>query len=220
MSRKTIELDEKLYEYLLRVSLREDSVQRELRERTAELPHAGMQIGPDQGQFMAFLAKLMGAKEYLEIGVFTGYSTLCVAAALPENGRVVACDISSEYTSIAQEFWRKAGVDKKIDLRLLPAEQTLDALLEAGNAATFDFAFIDADKVNYDVYYERTLRLVRTGALIAVDNVLWGGDVADPEKNDDDTVALRRLNEKIFGDERVDMCMTPIGDGLTLVRKR
>jgi caffeoyl-CoA O-methyltransferase len=207
-----------LYAYMLRVSHRDTDVQRRLREETAAHPYAGMQIGADQGQFMGFLVQLTGAKKCLEVGVFTGYSALSVALALPRDGKIVACDVSEEYTKIARRYWEDAKVAHKIELRLGPALKTLDVLMSGSH--DFDFAFIDADKVNYDGYYERCLQLLRKGGLIAIDNVLWSGRVADPSQNDADTVALRELNEKIGNDERVDMTMLPIGDGVTLARKR
>ncbi len=179
-----------------------------------------MQIAPEQGQFMALLIQLIGATKTLEIGVFTGYSSLCVALALPPTGKIVACDVSEEYTAIARRYWQKAGVTDKIDLRLAPALETLDQLLASGQAETFDFAFIDADKENYDHYYERSLQLVRPGGLIAIDNVLWFGQVADPQVQDNNTLALRALNDKLHHDERVTLSLVPIGDGLTLALKR
>ncbi len=214
MKRKTITLTDPLYAYLLEVSSRESDVQRALREETQAMPNANMQIGPDQGQFMALLIKAIGARRCLEVGVFTGYSALTVAMALPPDGRLIACDINEDYTNIARSYWERAGVAKKIDLRIGPALATLKAL-----EGPFDFAFIDADKSNYDGYYEACLRLLRSGGVIAIDNVLWGGDVADPAKTDADTSALRALNEKIHRDERVDLAMLPVGDGLTIVRK-
>jgi caffeoyl-CoA O-methyltransferase len=220
MSRRTTVLDDALYEYLLRVSLREHPVQAELREATRTHPEAGMQIAPEQGQFMALLVSLMGARRTIEIGVFTGYSALTVALALPPEGRVLACDVNDQYTRIAKPFWERAGVAYKIDLVLAPAVQTLDAELAAGAAGSYDFAFIDADKTNYDRYYERCLKLVRAGGLIAFDNVLWHGAVARPADGDEDTAALQALNLKLHEDSRIDLAMLPIGDGLTLARKR
>jgi caffeoyl-CoA O-methyltransferase len=220
MSRRTTVLDDALYEYLLRVSLREHPVQAELREATRTHPEAGMQIAPEQGQFMALLVSLMGARRTIEIGVFTGYSALTVALALPPDGRVLACDVNDRYTRIAKPFWERAGVAYKIDLVLAPAVQTLDAELAAGAAGSYDFAFIDADKTNYDRYYERCLKLVRDGGLIAFDNVLWHGAVARPAEGDEDTAALQALNLKLHEDSRIDLAMLPIGDGLTLARKR
>jgi predicted O-methyltransferase YrrM len=221
MSNRTINLDDHLYQYLLNVSLREHPVLTELRAATASHPYAGMQISPEQGQFMALLIKLIGARRTLEIGVFTGYSSLAVALALPSDGKVIACDVSTEFTSIGRPFWEKAGVANKIDLRIAPAVKTLDALLTSGHGGEFDFVFIDADKSNYDAYYERCLQLVRPGGLIAFDNVLWDGKVAHPaEASDADTAALQALNIKLHKDERVDFSMLPIGDGLSLARKR
>jgi len=219
MSRRTIDLDDALYQYLLDHSLREHPAQTALREATSSHPHAQMQISPEQGQFMSLLVKLIGARNTIEIGVFTGYSALCVALALPDDGRIRACDISDEYTRVGKPYWEQAGVAHKIDLRLAPALQTLDACLAAGEAGHYDFAFIDADKSGYDGYYERCLQLMRPGGLIAIDNVLWNGKVAKPTQ-DEDTAALQALNDKLHRDERVDLAMLPIGDGLTLARKR
>jgi predicted O-methyltransferase YrrM len=179
-----------------------------------------MQISPEQGQFMALLLKLIGARRCVEVGVFTGYSSLCTALALPDDGHIVACDVSEKWTSIARRYWREAGVERKVDLRLAPALQTLDALLAAGEAGRFDFAFVDADKENYAGYYERVLELLRPNGLLMFDNTLWSGRVADAKHTDVDTVALRALNEQLHRDERIDVSLTPIGDGLTLVRKR
>ena len=219
MSRRSLNVDDALYAYILQTSIREHAAQAALRAATAAHPHAGMQISPEQGQFMALLIRLIGARRALEIGVFTGYSALTVALALPEDGRLLACDISREYTQVGQPYWQQAGVAHKIELRLEPATETLDAELAAGAAGRFDFAFIDADKTGYDAYYERCLQLLRPGGLIAIDNTLWGGSVAGPAK-DADTEALQRLNAKLLGDERVDLSLLPIGDGLTLARKR
>ena len=220
MTRRSITLTDSLHDYLLSVSLREPELLARLRQETAALQESRMQIGPEQGQFMAFLLRLMGAKRCLEIGVFTGYSSLAAALALPEDGRIIACDVSEEWTAIARRYWREAGVEGKIELRLGPALDTLDQLLGEGEAGRFDFAFIDADKENYLSYYERVLPLLRSGGLIAVDNVLWSGRVADPEVADADTVAIRHFNDCLHRDERVDLCVVPIGDGLTLARKR
>ncbi len=202
------------------VSLREPPLLLALREETSELTQRSMQISPEQGQFMALLARLIGARRCLEVGVFTGYSSLATALALPDDGRIVACDVSEEWTAVARRYWKEAGVAHKIELRLAPATETLDALLAQGQAGTFDFAFIDADKTNYLAYYERTLALLRTGGLVLVDNTLWSGRVADPEVADADTVALRHFNEVLHRDERVDLSLLPLGDGLTLARKR
>lgn len=219
MSSRTITLDERLYTYLIDHSVREHPVLAELREATRTHKHAGMQIAPDQGQLMALLVKLIGARKTIEVGVFTGYSSLAVALALPADGTILACDISDEYTQMARKHWQKAGVAEKITLVLAPASATLDARIKAGEAGRYDFAFIDADKTGYDGYYERCLTLLRSGGLIAVDNVLWGGAVAQ-ESKDADTKALQAFNDKVHADERVDLAMLPVGDGLTLVRKR
>ena len=219
MSRRTEALTDELYDYFLDVSLREPAVLRKLREETGALEKAQMQISPEQGQFMALLVQLIGARRTLEIGTFTGYSALVVALALPPDGRVIACDVSEEWTSMGRRYWKKAGVADKIDLRLAPALETLDGLLREGRDS-FDFAFIDADKANYDAYYERCLQLVRPGGLIAVDNVLWHGKVIDRAVKDADTEAIRRLNAKLKSDERVTLSLVPIGDGLTLARRR
>ena len=212
--------DEPTYQYLVKTSVRETDVARRLREETQQMPMAQMQIGPDQGQFLQLLVQLIQAKKTLEVGVFTGYSSLWVAQALPDEGKIVACDVSEEYTAVARRYWKEAGVDHKIDLRLRPALETLDELLAQGGASTFDFAFIDADKSNYDNYYERALQLIRTGGLIAVDNTIWSGRVANPNESDTDTVAIRKLNEKLHRDERVALSMLTVGDGLTLAMKR
>ena len=219
MSNRSLSLDDTLYDYLLAHSLREHPEQVALREATRNHPRAGMQISPEQGQFMALLVKLLDARRTIEIGVFTGYSALSVALALPADGRILACDISEEYTRIGRAYWERAGVAHKIDLRLAPALQTLDAELTAGAAGRYDFAFVDADKTGYDAYYERCLQLLRQGGLIAIDNVLWSGAVAQPAQ-DDDTRALQALNQRLHHDERIDLSMLPVGDGLTLARKR
>ena len=219
MSNRSITLNDSLYAYLLSVSLRESELQRRLREETAQDPMARMQIAPEQGQFMGLIARLMGARRCIEVGVFTGYSSLAVALALPMDGSIVACDVSEQWTSVARRYWAEAGVVDRIDLRLAPALETLDALLAAGGAGRYDLAFIDADKVNYLGYYERVLELLRPGGLVVVDNTLWSGRVADPEVADADTVALRHFNEHLHHDARVDLSLVPIGDGLTLARK-
>lgn len=220
MSARTINLTPQLYQYILDHSSREHVVQRELRETTQKMPRAQMQISPEQGQFMQMLVRLTGAKRCIEIGVFTGYSALSVALALPEDGKIIACDVSEEWTSIGRKHWEKAGVAGKIDLRIAPATETLDALLAAGEAGRFDFAFIDADKESYQGYYERCLKLLKQGGLIAIDNTLWSGRVADSTEQDESTVALRKLNDFIHRDERVDLSLLPVGDGLTLARKK
>jgi len=220
MSSRTLNLTDDLHAYLLGVGVRESATARALRERTQQLPMAMMQISPEQGALMAMLVRLIGARRTLEVGTFTGYSALCVAEALPPDGRVIACDVSTEWTHIGREYWAKAGVDRKIDLRIGPGIATLDALLAGGESDSFDFAFIDADKTNYDGYYERILKLLRPNGLVGIDNVLWSGRVANRSYNDADTVAIRALNEKLKKDERVDLALLPIGDGLTLARKR
>ena len=219
MANRNTALDDELRAYLVAHSARETAAQAGIREATRSHPAAGMQIGPEQAQFLGLLVKLIGARRAIEIGVFTGYSALAVALALPEDGRLLACDISDEYTRVGRPFWEAAGVARKIDLQLGPALATLDARIAAGEAGQYDFAFIDADKSGYDAYYERCLVLLRPGGLIAIDNVLWGGSVARPAK-DADTAALQALNAKIHADDRVDMAMLPIGDGVTLARKR
>ncbi len=220
MANRSITLTDSLYDYLLSVSLREPPLLARLREETAALPLAVMQIGPEQGQFMALLTELIGAKRYLEVGTFTGYSTLAVALALPDDGQVVACDISEEFTAVARRYWAEAGVAGRIELRLAPALETLDGLLAEGQAGGFDLAFIDADKINYGGYVERALELLRPGGLMLVDNVLWDGAVADPAKQDDETKAIRALNSALHHDQRVTLSLVPVGDGLTLARKR
>lgn len=220
MANRSLQITDELYRYLVEHSVREPEVLARLRAATASLPQAQMQIGPDQGQLMALLARLIGAKRCIEIGVFTGYSSLAVALALPPDGRILACDVSEEWTAIARRFWREAGVDHKIELKLQPATRTLEQLLAAGEAGRYDFAFIDADKPAYDTYYELLLQLLRPGGLIALDNTLWSGHVANPENRDPNTVALRALNDKLHRDERIDVSLLPVGDGLTLARKR
>ena len=220
MRRNSITLTEELSDYIAGVSLREPDLLRRLREETARVPMAGMQIAPDQGQFMALLARLVGARRCLEIGTFTGYSALAVALALPADGKMICCDVSEEWTQVARRYWREAGIADRIELRLAPAADTLAELIAAGETGSFDFAFIDADKENYDLYYEQCLELVRPGGLITIDNALWHGAVADPAHDDIDTVAIRALNRKIRDDRRVDMVLLPIGDGLLLARPR
>jgi predicted O-methyltransferase YrrM len=220
MSGRSLDFDERLYSYLLEHSLRETDVQRRLRAETARLPGASMQISPEQGQLLRFLTELIGARQAIEVGTFTGYSALCIALGLPPEGHLLACDVSSEWTRLARRMWTEAGVEERIELALGPALQTLDDRLANGGAGEYDLAFIDADKTSYVLYYERLLRLVRPGGLIAIDNVLWGGRVADPAVADEDTAAIRALNERIHADERVSLSMLPMGDGLTLVRRR
>ncbi|GAB4394955.1 MAG: class I SAM-dependent methyltransferase [Kiloniellaceae bacterium] len=220
MSRRSIELTDPLYDYLLANSLREPEILRRLREETARMRGAGMQISPDQGQFMALLVQLMGATRCIEVGTFTGYSSLAVALALPAEGRIIACDVNEETTTVARRYWQEAGVADRIDLRLAPATETLDALIAEGGAESFDFVFIDADKSNYDAYYEAALTLLRPGGLILVDNVLWGGAVIDSTSDDMDTQAIRALNAKVVSDQRVSCSMLPVGDGLMLAFKQ
>jgi len=206
-------------QYIVDTTVRENPVLAELHAETSTMPGAGMQIGSDQGQFMGLLARAVGAKRYLEIGVFTGYSSLAMALALPDDGRVVACDVSEEYTTVAKRYWQKAGVEKKMDLRLGPAIATLDKMI-ADKVEPFDIAFIDADKANYDAYYERCLQLVRPGGLILCDNMLWSGRVIDKSRHDEDTDALRALNAKAGKDERVDVALLSVGDGVLIARRR
>lgn len=221
MSSQSIGLSDNLYQYLVANSVREPAILRQLREETAQHPLVNMQISPEQGQFMGLLVQLIGVKKCLEIGVFTGYSSLVVALNLPEDGQLVACDVSEEFTSIARKYWQAAGVSNKIDLHIAPALETLDRLLADGAAGTFDFAFIDADKNNYAAYYDRALQLVRQNGLILVDNVLWYGRVADPAMDDDQrTQAIKQLNQQIYRDDRVQISLIPIGDGLTIARKK
>ena len=220
MTRTTLPLTEPLYRYLLANSLREHAALERLRDETARLPGAGMQIAPEQGQFMALLVELIGARRVLEIGCFTGYSALAMALALPPDGRLVTLEANPEPVAIGRRAWAAAGVANRIEVRIGLALESLDVLLREGLAGTFDLAFIDADKKSYEAYYERTLRLVRAGGLILLDNVLWGGAVADPADRDRQTQALRQLNAKLQRDERVSLSMLPIGDGLTVARKR
>ena len=220
MSNKASSLDNQLYEYLLSVSLREPEVLFRLREETVRHPRAQMQIAPEQGQLMSLLLQAIGAKKTLELGVFTGYSSLCTALTLPDDGKIVACDISEEFTAVAKRYWQEAGVAHKIDLRLAPALDTLEQLLAEGQAETFDFAFIDADKENYAHYYDRVFHLIRPGGLIAIDNVLWSGRVIQPDAQDQGTIAIREFNAKLMQDDRVVLSLVPIADGLTLVWKK
>lgn len=219
MSNRSLQLTDNLYDYLLTHSLREKPVLQALREETMKDSMSVMQIAPEQGQFLQLLVKILGAKKLLEIGVYTGYSSLCCALALPVDGKIVACDINKEWTDIARRYWQKAGVTERIQLELAPALLTLDNLLAKGESASFDFAFIDADKENYLQYYEKTLELIKPGGVIAIDNVLWSGAVADPAVNDADTVAIRELNKHVHQDKRVEVSLLPLADGLTLARK-
>jgi caffeoyl-CoA O-methyltransferase len=220
MSKGSIGLSDELNAYLITVGAREPEVLARLREETAEMPEAGMQIAVEQGALLAMLVKLLGARRLLEIGTFTGYSSTAMALALPPDGRIVCCDISKEFTDVARRAWAAAGIEDRIDLHLAPALETLDALLAEGKAGTFDLAFIDADKTTYRGYVEASLLLVRAGGLIAIDNVLWSGRVIDPADTDEDTQAIRDLNADLATDERVDLAMVPIADGLTLLRVR
>ena len=218
MSRSIIQVDDRLEHYLEAVNRPETQVQKTLRDHTASMPNAQMQIGANQGSFMAFLIGLTGTRNAIEIGTFTGYSALTVAAALPADGKLVCCDVSAEWTSIGQTAWRAAGIGDRIELRIGPAADTIDQMIANGQAGQFDFAFIDADKDNYDRYYEQCLILVRKGGLIAIDNMLWDGAVAEPSNNTAATVAIRALNEKLRDDPRVDFCLIPVGDGIALAR--
>ncbi len=220
MSNQTLSLTAPLYDYLLNVSLRDTPLQRELRETTANHPMARMQIAPEQGQFMELLARLLNARRAIDVGVFTGYSALSVARALPDEGELIACDTDPEATTTAQAYWERAGVAHKVQLRIGPALETLDQLIAANQSGTFDLAFLDADKTEYRDYYERCLTLLRPGGVILVDNVLWGGAVINPADHSDDTAAIRSFNEFVHGDERVHLSLLPIGDGLTLAMKR
>lgn len=220
VSNRTIALTDSLYDYLIDATSREPELLARLRAETATVRYPGMQIAPEQGQFMALLVKLIGARRAIEIGTYTGYSSLCVAMAMPPDGRLIACDISEEWTAIAQRYWAETGVADRIELRIAPAGETLDRLLDDGAEGSFDFAFIDADKEGYAGYYEQCLKLLRPGGLIALDNMLWDGAVADPERDDADTVAIRDLTRHIKADERVDTSLVPIGDGVMLARKR
>ncbi|TWT45617.1 putative O-methyltransferase [Phycisphaerae bacterium RAS1] len=220
MSVKTHQLDDALHAWLLRTTVREPALLAELRAETAALPEARMQISAEQGRFMQLLVELLGVRRAIEVGVFTGYSALCVACAMPDDGRLIACDVSRRWTDIGRRYWKRAGVEHKIDLRLGPADGTLDGLIADGGAGTFDMMFIDADKSNYGRYYEAGLRLLRCGGLMAIDNALWSGKVADPTVTDADTAAIRSVVEQACGDGRVSASLVPIGDGLLLARKR
>ncbi len=220
MANRSIQITEQLYDYLIANSVREPKILAELRAETSKLPMAMMQIGPEQGQFMALLVRLIGARNIVEVGTFTGYSSLAMALALDKDAHITCFDISEEFTAIARKYWAKAGVADRMELKLGPAAELLQAMLDKGAKGKIDFAFIDADKTNYETYYELVLQMMRPGGLIAIDNVLWGGDVANPKKKDEDTEAIRRINKKVHADERVDVSLVPIGDGLTLARKR
>lgn len=220
MTNQTLNLSDKLYQYMLSISVHEPAILKLLRETTHKLSSHGMQISPEQGQLMALLIELIAAEKTLEVGVYTGYSSLVVALALPETGKIIACDINDETTSIARDFWQKAGVAHKIDLKLAPALETLNDLIKQNHSNSFDFIFVDADKRNYLNYYERSLTLLRPGGIMLVDNVLWNGRVAEKCACDEQTLSIRAFNQAIHQDKRISMCLIPIGDGLTLIRKR
>lgn len=219
MSTHTINIVDRLYAYMLDISLREPDVLRRLRDETAKHPMAIMQISPEQGQLMQMLVRMLDAKNCIEVGVFTGYSSLVVALALPADGRIVACDISEDYTAVGEPFWKDAGVRGKIDLRIAPATETLDAMITAGETGDYDFAFIDADKPGYPEYFERCLSLLRVGGVIAVDNIFMDGNAADPDTTSENAQAMRKFNAMLKDDTRVELSLIPIGDGLTLARK-
>ena len=220
MANKTMGISDELAAYVVKVGTREPDVLARLREETAAIPQHNMQIAPEQGAFLALLVELIGARRCIEVGTFTGYSSTAVALALPADGQIVCCDVSEEWTSLARTYWAEAGVSGKVDLRIAPATETLDQLVAGGQEATYDFAFVDADKAGYDAYYERLLRLVRPGGLIVFDNMLWGGDVLDTDPSDEDTKALQALNAKLARDERITLCLLPVADGVTLARRR
>jgi len=220
MSSSTLQLNEKVHDYLLGHSLRESTVCQQLRKETMPMKMGMMQVSPEQGQFMAFLVELTGTRKAVEAGTFTGYSALCVAQALPADGTLVCCDVSDEWTAVGKKYWEQAGVSDRISLRIGPAIDTLKSMRDAGEEGTFDFGFIDADKANYQSYYEHVIALLRTGGLLLIDNVLWGGSVANPDKTDEDTEAIRALNTFVHHDDRVSLSMLPVGDGLTLALKR
>ncbi len=217
---KTINLDDEIYRYLLSHSVHESEILNELREETSRQSLSRMQIAPDQGQLLSMLVRLCNARKAIEIGVFTGYSSICIAQALPEDGALIACDISEEWTTIASKYWQRAGLSNRIDLQIAPALQTLKKLLDMGEQSSFDFAFIDADKENYLAYYEACLQLVRKGGLICIDNVLWSGKVLETEDQDDETRAIQELNEHLFSDDRIDLVMLPVADGISLAMKK
>ncbi len=220
MANKTMGISDDLAAYVVAHGTREPDVLARLREETAGIPRHGMQVAPEQGAFLALLVELIGARRCIEVGTFTGYSSTAVALALPDDGHLVCCDVSEEWTSMAQRYWDEAGVAAKIDLHIAPAAETLDRLLADGEEGTYDFGFVDADKSGYDGYYERLLRLIRPGGLIALDNMLWGGDVLDEDADDEDTKALQALNLKLADDERITVCLLPVADGVTLARRR
>ena len=220
MTNKAHFIDDEIYDYVLAHSLREDTLLAQLREETASMESSVMQIAPDQGQFMALLARLVNARNAIEVGVYTGYSSLCVARALPDDGRLLCCDVNEEWTAVARRYWKAAGVDERIELVLAPAAQTLQQRVDGGEAGSYDFAFVDADKESYDTYFEQCLQLLRPGGLIVFDNVLWSGRVLNPDTDDPDTRAFQALNKKLHNDSRVDISLLPVADGLFLARKR
>lgn len=220
MANKTMGISDELAAYVVKVGAREPEILARLREETAAIPQHGMQIAPEEGAFLALMVELIGARRCIEVGTFTGYSSTAIALALPQDGQLVCCDVSEEWTSLASKYWDEAGVADKIDLRIAPAAETLDQLLADGEEDAFDFAFIDADKAGYDGYYERLLRLVRRGGLIALDNTLWSGKVLNKDADDEDTRALQALNVKLADDERITLCLLPVADGVTLARRR
>ncbi len=220
MSRHSINLTDRVYEYYQSVTLREDGVMQRCRAETARHKWAGMQISPELGQLMGLLVKMLNARKIIELGVYTGYSSLCMAREMQVGGKLIACDVKEEYTNKAKEYWEAAGVADKIELRLAPALDTLNDLLRAGESDSFDFIFVDAIKEEYSAYYPLNYRLLRSGGLMVIDNVLWGGDVADPDNQTAETNAIRAFNRMVHEDDRVDMCMLPVGDGITLIRKR
>ncbi len=219
MSTRTFQLSDEVHAYLLRETVRESDLLRRLREETAAMPQSNMQISPEQGQFMRLLVELIGARRAIEIGTFTGYSSICIASAMPDDGKLICCDLNRAYTAVAQRYWQQAGLTGRIELRLAPALETLRELRAAGGDGSLDFAFIDADKGNYDAYYEQVLALLRPGGLVAIDNALWSGRVADPAADDAETRALRAINRKVSADARVTASLVPIGDGLLVARK-
>lgn len=219
MSNRTLSIDDRTYDYLCNVAVNEPELLTRLREETAQLDYSVMQISPEQGQFMSLLIRLMGAKRAIEIGTFTGYSSICIASAMPQDGQLICCDTSPQWTAMAEKYWALAGLEDKITLYTQPAEKTLEMLLDEGAEKSFDFIFVDADKQNYIKYYEMALQLLRKGGMMAVDNTLWSGAVADPENNEPGTRAIRRFNDMVKNDERVTKSLVTIGDGLTLILK-
>jgi caffeoyl-CoA O-methyltransferase len=219
LSNRTLSIDDRTYDYLCNVAVNEPELLSRLRQETAQLDYSVMQISPEQGQFMSLLIRLMGARRAIEIGTFTGYSSICIASAMPQDGELICCDTSPQWTAVAEKYWSLAGLENKITLYTQPAEKTLEMLLDEGAEKTFDFIFIDADKQNYIKYYEMALRLLRKGGMMAVDNTLWSGAVADPDNNEPGTRAIRRFNDMVKNDERVTKSLVTIGDGLTLILK-